>query len=90
MNLLNLGLELQTKIHSTRKTGHTTAGEKEGAPARSSLWESLVSGRKEKGTLALQAQGSQFCQNPMRLGADFAAHVPPDTSPAWRALISGL
>lgn len=34
MNLLNLGLELETKIQSTRKTGHTTAGEKEGAPAR--------------------------------------------------------
>lgn len=35
MNPLNLGLELETEIQSTKKTGHTTAGlKKEGACTR--------------------------------------------------------
>lgn len=49
------------------RTHHCWQGGESTCKERSSLWESLVSGRKEKGTLALQAQGSQFCQNPMHL-----------------------
>lgn len=89
MNLFNLGLELETKIQSPRKTGHTTAGEKEGAPARNvAASGNLWSMQKGEGHLSLTSARKLILSKSNAPGSRLYSPVPPETNPAWQALIS--